>query len=164
MIVVSNASPIIILSRIGLFALLRSLFHEVHIPAPVYDEVVTQGEGRPGSTEVEDALTVWLHAKSLSHTSRLHGLPTTLTPTDRAVLQCAQELKAHVILTDDLMLRRAGLKLGFAVSGVGGILLKAKRASLIPSVGEPLAAALKQGLRVSEALQQELLRAAGESE
>ena len=164
MIVVSNASPIIILSQIGLFSLLKSLFHEIQIPQAVYDEVVEQGKGRAGSTQARKALNIWLYAKQVLDAPRPHYLPATLTKTDIAVLRLAQQIKADVVLTDDLMLRKAGQKLGFLVAGVGGILLKAKHAELIETVRDPLAEAIAHGLHFSEALRQELFRAAGEEE
>ncbi len=59
MIVVSNAGPCIALARIGALNVLSALFGQVHIPAAVYDEIVTSGTGRPGAEEI--ALAQWTH-------------------------------------------------------------------------------------------------------
>jgi uncharacterized protein len=45
--VVSNASPLINLARIGLLRLLPALFTQITIPQAVYDEIVVQGHGQP---------------------------------------------------------------------------------------------------------------------
>lgn len=54
--VVSNASPLIGLSMINQFHLLKELFHKVYIPEAVYNDVVVKGRGKPGSEETEKAI------------------------------------------------------------------------------------------------------------
>jgi uncharacterized protein len=54
-LIVSNSGPLITLATIGRLDLLESLFEQVAIPQAVYEEVVTQGEGEPGSKEVAEA-------------------------------------------------------------------------------------------------------------
>ncbi len=48
MIIVSNATPLISLSKIDRLFLLQELFGNVFIPDAVYKEVVVQGLGRSG--------------------------------------------------------------------------------------------------------------------
>ena len=67
MAVVSNASPLITLSGVGLLSLLKDLFQTVHITEATYNEVVTQGEGLPGSEDVAAARNDWI---------RVHSTPT----------------------------------------------------------------------------------------
>ena len=43
MIIVSNATPLIGLAKIGRFHLLQQLFGQLHIADAVYDETVTRG-------------------------------------------------------------------------------------------------------------------------
>ena len=47
-LVVSNASPLITLAKIGQFSLLEQLFGRVVIPQAVFDEVVSHSAGGPG--------------------------------------------------------------------------------------------------------------------
>jgi predicted nucleic acid-binding protein len=54
-IVVADSSCLIALARSGQLDVLRALFGQITIPAAVYDEVVSQGAGRPGSDEVAQA-------------------------------------------------------------------------------------------------------------
>jgi predicted nucleic acid-binding protein len=51
MTIVSNASPLINLARIGKLDLLHRLYDSVLIPQAVWDEVVVQGAGQPGAEE-----------------------------------------------------------------------------------------------------------------
>ena len=48
MTIMSNASPLINLARIGKLDLLHRLYDSVLIPQAVWDEVVVQGAGQPG--------------------------------------------------------------------------------------------------------------------
>ncbi len=52
MIVVDSA-PLIYLSKTGRLELLRRVYGTIVVPAGVWEEVVTQAQGRPGSSEVE---------------------------------------------------------------------------------------------------------------
>ncbi|MGQ9600075.1 MAG: DUF3368 domain-containing protein, partial [Anaerolineae bacterium] len=54
-IVVSNASPLINLARVGYFDLLVAFYRQIVIPQAVYEEIVVRGEGREGSREVRAA-------------------------------------------------------------------------------------------------------------
>ncbi|MCW3131851.1 MAG: hypothetical protein N2V73_03935 [Candidatus Methanospirare jalkutatii] len=53
---VSDASILIHLSAIGRFYLLMDLFQEIVIPEEVYEEVVVEGWGLPGSLETAEAI------------------------------------------------------------------------------------------------------------
>jgi predicted nucleic acid-binding protein len=61
-IVVSNASPLINLARIGDLDLLRRLYGEIVIPEAVWDEVGVSGVGQPGATEV--ARATWIQKQA----------------------------------------------------------------------------------------------------
>jgi len=52
MLVVSNSSPLIALSRLAYLNLLNSLYNQILIPQAVYQEVVQAGKGREGVTAV----------------------------------------------------------------------------------------------------------------
>lgn len=58
MIVVSDATPLIALAKIGQLRLLQELFGGILIPRMVYDEVVTNSSGRPGADEIR--LAEWI--------------------------------------------------------------------------------------------------------
>jgi predicted nucleic acid-binding protein len=55
MFVVSDASPLISLSAVGQFELLRRLYSQVTIPTAVYQEIVLAGRGRAGAADVQEA-------------------------------------------------------------------------------------------------------------
>jgi predicted nucleic acid-binding protein len=76
-IVVSNASPLIILAKISYFHLPQRLFNEITISEDVWDEVVINGAGLPGSAETQGASqSGWIHIARLANSAQL----TTPTP------------------------------------------------------------------------------------
>ena len=52
MTVISDASPLVNLARIGALHLLPELYDTVTLPKAVWTEVVTEGEGQPGAHAV----------------------------------------------------------------------------------------------------------------
>ena len=68
MIVVSDTSPIINLAVIGRLDLLRDLYMDVVIPGAVYQEIVIQGAGKPGSVEVRTQ--PWFKQQAVVDTAR----------------------------------------------------------------------------------------------
>ena len=77
MIVVSDASPLIVLAKINRLELLRILYKRVMVPAEVYQEVVIPDAKLPGSTAIAQAS--WLDIQppldAASLTPRNRGSP-----------------------------------------------------------------------------------------
>jgi predicted nucleic acid-binding protein len=62
--VVCDASTLIALARIGQLEILERTGAQVVIPRAVYEEVVVQGEGKPGATEVSEA--AWIETREVT--------------------------------------------------------------------------------------------------
>jgi len=126
---VVNSTPLIALSITGYLFLLETLFEQIFIPISVYEEVVLQGEGRPGALRVAQAnwLTIRAPEQSLS-------LPAHLLQLDRGeqdVILLAQEIRADWVLLDERLARRTATNLGLQVKGTLGVLLIAYRVDLL---------------------------------
>lgn len=64
--VVSNSSPLIGLGMIGRFDLMRKLYKKISTPQAVYQEVVVEGRGRPGSSETQKGIgEKWMRLRIL---------------------------------------------------------------------------------------------------
>ena len=72
MTVVSDSSPIVILTKLGSFDLLNRLLPCVYISAEVHHEVVVAGAGLPGAAEVSNAK--WIEVKQLQNRASLLSL------------------------------------------------------------------------------------------
>lgn len=74
MSIVSNASLLINLSRIGKLDLLHDLYDEVIIPEAVWKEVVVEGTGQPGADAIETA--AWIKKEAAKNRELVQGPPT----------------------------------------------------------------------------------------
>ena len=75
----------------------------------------------------------------------------------------ALEANVSLVLLDDREARLQAKRLEFRVVGTLGILLRAKKLGLIKSLREELNKLKETGFRISESLEEEALKAAGES-
>jgi predicted nucleic acid-binding protein len=81
---------------------------------------------------------------------------------ENETLALGLEIKADLVIMDERAGRRLALALGLPVVGTAGVLLAAKRASLIPVVRPLLHALTERGFRISSALRDRVLADAAE--
>ena len=93
MIVVSNASPLIILAKIGQLHLLKLLYDSVVVHAEVHAEAVVPGMQLPGSTQIAEA--TWLDVRQLSNPEALSVAHAqfSLARSELATILLAEELR-----------------------------------------------------------------------
>lgn len=128
MAVISNASPLIILSKLGQLALLPQLYDQVLIPQAVYEEVVVAGlrEGHADAIAIDHSVhlgrtivrSAELSAQDQSWSSRID-------PGEAEVIVLARDLEAKWAIIDNAHARRAARSLGVPVRGTVGVLLEA---------------------------------------
>jgi predicted nucleic acid-binding protein len=160
-LVVADASPIILLSRVGRLELLPALFGRVLVPKPVFIEVVRAGDHRAGSHELDGAR--WLDLADVDLSSPLLvALCTNLDLGEAAAIALASERDAHLVLMDDREGRRVAVNLGLAVKGTLGVLIAAKQKGLVQEVRPLITALTQQGAWLSPVLKRQVLVAAGE--
>ena len=113
--VVSNSSPLIFLSAIGMLDMLKNEFGEILVPEAVYDEV-TSNELK-GSNEVKHA--DWIKVHTIRNIDAHSFLPM-LDRGEESAIILAIEQDADLILLDDLAGRRAAMMKGLNVMGTLG--------------------------------------------
>ncbi len=131
MIVISDTSPILNLSRIGRLELLARLYEQVLIPPAVYRELARSDMGDP---LIESASPSWLVVEAAQDRVRIAELSEELDPGEAEAIALALEKQADLILVDERLGRRVALALGLRVTGLLGVLAEAKRAGLIERV------------------------------
>ncbi|RMF93179.1 MAG: DUF3368 domain-containing protein [Nitrospinota bacterium] len=161
MTVVSNASPLINLARIGQLDLLHRLYGELHVPEAVWQEVVVHGAGQPGSGEIQAA--VWVKRHQVNNRPLVQVLQQELDAGEAEAITLALELQAELLLMDERIGREVARHLGLRYIGLIGVLLTAKHRGLIRAV-RPYLDALRDiaGFRISEALYLRVLQDEGE--
>ncbi|MCH8296357.1 DUF3368 domain-containing protein [Candidatus Poribacteria bacterium] len=162
MIVVGDSSALITLSVIGQLHLLENLYGGVFIPHAVYDEVVVQGAGRAGVSEVRDADFIWV--EELGSSDQVALYTDEVSPQDAAVIVLAKEKGADFIITRDRGLQRTARREGISIMNVRVLLLAAKREGLITAVKPLLDEMRNRGILMREGIYQETLRQAGEAD
>lgn len=153
MLAVSNTSPILNLAIIGQLELIHQQFGQVQIPLAVLSELKVQ-ENRPGSREIQAALNVgWIRVQEVSSRISVQLLQQVLDQGEAEAITLAIELKADRILLDERDGRKIAKSLGLKVTGVLGILLRAKKEGELSSLPDAIDALVKTaGFRISPEL------------
>lgn len=162
MIAVSNTFPLISFSSIDLFNLLHTLFETITIPEEVYQEIVVQGQGRPGANEV--ATASWIARRAVADYQAVRYLISSarLERGESEAIVLANELTADYLILDDLAARRYALEQNLPVIGTIGILVAARAKQLIPSVKQAMDALRVAGRYIHNDVYDEALRRTGE--
>lgn len=161
MTVVSNASPLIALARIGHLDILKNLYGEILIADAVRHEVVVEGAGQPGADEVD--AVAWIRPQAVTNDSLVRALEQELGAGEAETIALGLEAGAELILMDERLGRETADHLGLRYTGVLGILSEAKHTGIITAI-RPCLDALRQeaDFRLSDELCDHVLRRAGE--
>lgn len=163
MIVVSNAGPLISISKLKLFHHLPTLYENLVIPDAVYDEVVTKGAGRPGVAEVLNGLeSGFIHRKHAGNTLAVSALSEFFGIGEAEAIILAAEISADIILLDDNKARIIANSMNLHVIGTIGILLDMKDMEIISKIRPFLDKAVEYGFRISPDLYHKVSQKAGE--
>jgi len=163
MLVVSDTSPLLNLAIIGKLELLREQFGEIFIPSAVFDEL-RNGEDLPGSQGIREAEeTGWLQVREAKDALLVLVLQRDLDKGEAEAIALALQLKADWTLLDEREARKVAKSLGLKVTGVLGILARAKQEGAISSLEKAMIELReKAGFRIKQELFVDLVRSSGE--
>lgn len=160
---VSDTSPISALASIGRLALLKSQFSEIWIPAAVSDELALH-PGPAALASIQAAIREkWIHSASPSNSHLLGILSLYLHRGEAEAIALAADMRVDVVIIDEHEGREFASQTGLSVTGVLGILLRAKLTGEIPAL-KPEILALRARARffIAPALEARILSIAGE--
>ena len=160
MIVVSNASPLIALAKVGRLDLLPELFESIFLSQAVYDEVAKSGGERPGALEIRKA--DWIEVKPIKDKSKVSYLLADLDKGEAETLVLAEELSANWVLLDETKARLVAELLSLNYIGTIGLLLLFKRSGKITLLRPVLDELRENHFYISERVYQIALAEAGE--
>ena len=154
-----NASPLIVLGKLGHLDLLTSLCAEVVIPDAVVREVC--------AGPVEDPARRVLEAEELGRTEQVPAIESVVAAWDLGageaeVITWARQHAGYEAVLDDLAARNCARALELPVRGTLGVLLLARREGLVGAVRPLIELATEVGLRIDERTAADVLRLAGE--
>jgi predicted nucleic acid-binding protein len=156
---VVNASPVISLAKAGGLALLPELAEAVFLPEPVAEEILAGSPADPARRALEER---WLQRASPA------GVPDRilewgLGAGESAVLALVLERPGCTAVLDDAAARTCARALGLPLLGTLGIVLRARRAGLIPSAAQLLRSLRQAGLYLDDGILRETLARVGET-
>lgn len=156
---VGDASPIILLTKVGQSHLLTQLPDQFVIPASVADEVQA---GPPG-----DAARQWMLEVGKAFVEPVSRIPTEVASWDLGrgeteVLSWAYQDPAWTALIDDQAARRCAQTLDIHCTGTIGVVLAAKQEGVLGEVGPVIDTLRDAGLRIHPDVIAEALRLANE--
>jgi predicted nucleic acid-binding protein len=162
MVVVSNTSPLSNLAIVGRLALLQKQFGSVLVPSAVRWELNQLRHGAAARLLDAGFSDGWLQVTPLLRPVPEH-LGAGLHAGEAEALALALERGADLTLLDDGDARRRATEAGLQISGVLGILLRAKRSGQVPSLRDEIRRLRREArFFVARPLERELIAAAGE--
>jgi len=160
MLVISDTTTITNLLKIDLIHLVQKLYGKIVIPKAVYDELIVI------SKQEEFFKTAkWIVIKEVKNRELVKELQDTLDLGESEAIVLALELNADILIMDERLGRKTAEKYGLTIIGLLGILIGAKRRGHIDSVKTHIDVLINEyGFRVSEAVYNQVLRLAKETE
>ena len=157
-LIVSDAGPLIALSRIGRLSLLPDLFATVAVPRIVVQELRLD-EPRAGVAPLAAAAReqTWLRSMDSPDESSIPGLDAG----ESAAIRLAGRLEC-TLLIDERRGRGIARRRGVPVIGIGRVLVAAKERGRIESVAAALTGLRESGYRLSDRICAQLLTIADE--
>ena len=146
MIVVSNSSPLITLSRAGQLELLHELYEQVLVPLEVFEEVTVAGAGLPGAEEIRSAAWVEVRRVSGDLAERVKAACIGLGKGERSAIYLAAGIDAQLVLIDETRARRAAKRLGLVVAGAVAILERGASLGKIADLRSVYLTLIEQGI------------------
>ena len=152
MTVVSNASPLIVLAKVGWLHLLEALFGGILISRQVFEEVVVTGAGLPGADETAQAH--WIRVVEVPGAGALLASAgrAGLAAGELSTIRLAQLVRADLVLLDERRARNLARHEGLKVQGSIGVLEAGFRKGHLPDLREAYVRLLGLGVYLDRAL------------
>ncbi|MFN0075394.1 MAG: DUF3368 domain-containing protein [Prosthecobacter sp.] len=131
------------------------------MPPAVAAELAQGAATLPAIQRLLDA--AWLTVRTLNHSERAKELLEEVDAGEAEAIALYEELKADLLLVDELDARDLAEKLGIARIGLLGVLLNARKSGVLKEPLRPVFESLLQhGFRASRSFIEQLLKEAGE--
>ena len=147
-VVVSDTSPLIVLSNIGEIEILKKLFRKIIIPKAVYEEFGKYYD--------------WIEIMEVKNKVAVKILNKSLHKGESEAIILSIELNADLLIVDDKDARKVASDLGLNIIGTVGILLLAKKKGYYKEIKPIIDKLLEKGFRLSKDVVEYVLKEADE--
>jgi len=151
-VIVSNASPLIVLLKTNKLSILKKLFKKIVIPDTVYKEITAKEHDKL----VFDKLK-WIETRRVKKTEMINLLEKLINKGEAEAIVLAKELNA-TLLIDDAKARKYAKLLNIEVIGTLGLLKMAKKRGLVQSVRKVIDDMLNEGYYIENRLVRKILK------
>jgi predicted nucleic acid-binding protein len=163
MVVASNTSPISNLAKIGRLHLLQKQFSEIVIPPAVQSELNRLNQTEAAEQIQQAIRDGWIKPHAVRNEKIVRVLQAQVDLGEAEAIALAMELPADLVLLDEKDGRSLAERAGLRVTGVLGVLLRAKHDGAIPLIGPEIEALrMKARFFLSASLTEKILNASGE--
>lgn len=136
---ISDSSTLIHSAGIGRLELLKGFYDKILITPSVWKEVVEEGHGRPGALEVREACSLgWVKVMTPVNEYVVRLLKRELHAGEAETIALAIEQQPDVVFLDESEARRVANLYGLRITGIIGILMRAKSEGKIVSLRDEL--------------------------
>ncbi len=137
--VISNTTPLLSLIKINQLDVLREIYGEIIVPFAVFEEIES---GKDKNYYQDLTAQDWIHIEKIRNpVTRLYF--SDLDKGEAEVIILSQELKADLVIIDEILGRQKAKQMNIPLTGTLGILLKAKSNGIITAI-KPLLDELEQ--------------------
>ena len=157
-IIVSDATPVIAFSRINRLKLLQEIVREIIIPEEVSSELFKYKKSDIKSLKNYK----WIRVEKIRSQNNVELLLPTLDRGEAEVIILSKELKADLVIIDELSARKVAMMMGLPLIGTVGLLIAAKENKLIEKVKPLLDEMIVSGIRYGEEFYRKVLAEIGE--
>ncbi len=155
--IVSDASPIIVLLKTNNLSILKDLFEKITVPTAVYKEITAKEQEKIIFDKID-----WIKTRNIKNTQENVLLEKLIDKGEAEAIILAKELKTTLLL-DDAKARKYAKLLNVEVIGTLGLLKIAKNRGVIPSVKKVISDMLAEGYYIEDKLITQILEDVGES-
>lgn len=151
MIIISNASPLIILAKLRLFALPQNLFSKLTIAQEVWHEVALQGAGLPGAAELQQAVQDgWIRVMPVTNTGQMTIWKSQYAfgAGELATILLSKEMSADFALIDERRARLLAKAENVSVLGTIGLLELGCQRGQVADLRQTYQMLMQQGARI----------------
>jgi len=159
-IVVSDASPLVTLARIGRLEILATLYGQVIVPDAVWQEITGVSPEKSGVVDLRNA--GWLEHRTVKDIAAVQILRAQLDLGESEAVVLSLELGADLLLIDERAGRVVAQGKGLRVVGLLGLLSEAKQRGIIERLAPVVEEIRQADFRISTELVERVLRQAGE--
>ena len=155
--IISNASPLIFLSKIGRIELLNDLFSEVYIPEGAWNEAIHKPDDVTDTLrEIKSAGKI--NVFTVKNTIAVSAMIGRLHRGESEVILGAGELGISDVILDDGYARSKAKQMGLNVTGTLGILVTGHQNGLIDDINSEVNNLRRIGFRISDAIVDQIMK------